>query len=224
MTDMIAKRDVVLENLVSLRKRYFDLATRQSERLDAIRIETIPTAGFVGSERAVMAEESSMIEDFAKLVGEFPEFEPMPGFVVTKVEEKSRWFRIRKTHEVLKEAEPPEMPEARLQNARLLHLLETFGEDLSNRRVALQHASYTLKRAVVGLNQAASFSCDSEGARSIERDRHGLESLVSLIDRVILDIVVAARRIESLAAARAAAAAPENAYGTEDSASLMLAG
>lgn len=224
MTDMIAKRDVVLENLVSLRKRYFDLATRQSERLDAIRIETIPTAGFMGSERAVMAEESSMIEDFAKLVGEFPEFEPMPGFVVTKVEEKSRWFRIRKTHEVLKEAEPPEMPEARLQNARLLHLLETFGEDLSNRRVALQHASYTLKRAVVGLNQAASFSCDSEGARSIERDRHGLESLVSLIDRVILDIVVAARRIESLAAARAAAAAPENAYGTEDSASLMLAG
>ena len=220
MTDSIAERNAVLDQMVALRTRYCELRRLQSERLDAITLGSVPDGVSLGVERVVMVEEQSVVDEFLRLAEAFPPHEGSDGHTVTAIQPRAGWFGLRRGQEVLVEAEAPELSEARLQDARLAHLLEGLAEDLSERRAALQHASYTIKRVVVGLNQSAEISIDEGGVRKIDRDRHGLETLVSLIERTIQDIVVDARRNDEVMDRR-----PKPAIGApETSQTLLLAG
>jgi hypothetical protein len=226
MNDTIAARDEVLSRLVDLKNTHADMMVRQAERLDGIVINDVPSMDFVKAEQEVMARLSELVSDFAQLAEGFPVFIGRPGVVVDRFEEKTRWFGFRKNHEIMREAESPDLPEARLQDARLDHILESLGGDLAKRRLALQHASYTIKRAVVGLNRAAAYSLEDGGTRLIERERHALETLVSVVDRVILEIVVSIRRLEGIAAQRDKVEQPGDAAASDlpTENALMLAG
>lgn len=216
MNETITTRDDHLGQLVALRNRYRELCGLQAERLEAISIGSPLDEIAVDVERVVMAEETSIIEEFARIVEGFPTYEGEPVRTVSTPHQKQSWFSIRRPVEVLVEEEDPSAVEARLQDARLLHIVNSLLEDLSERRASLQHASYTVKRVVVGLNQSAAYSISEVGTRKIERERHRLEVLVSLVERAISDIIVASRRIGMLA---------DPSEGTpEDSGQLKLAG
>lgn len=218
MTDTLAERDEILDQMVALRTRYAELRSLQSDRLDAITLSAVPDAVAIGVERIVMVEEIAILDEFVNLAERFPRQSGPAMQTVSSIQPRAGWFGLRKGHEVLVEVEAPELPEVRLQDARILHLLKAVSDDLSERRAALQHASYTLKRVVVGLNQSAAISIDDDAAREIERDRHGLETLVSLVDRTVQDLVVTYRRVGDLLDAR------EPKEETAHDPQLMLAG
>lgn len=198
MHETLVARDDTLNQLVELRNRYKEIRNLQSDRLDAIGIDSVPDQLAVDVEKAVMASEAWVIEEFVRLVSAFPEY---AGSAVQTVStsQKQSWFGVRRSVEVLVEAENPEAIEAKLQNSRLAHIVSAFVEELSERRASLQHASYSVKRVVVGLNQSAALSISPDSTRKIERERHGLEMLVSLVERTISEVVVSTRRIGMLA-------------------------
>ncbi|MCV9963817.1 hypothetical protein OIU34_18225 [Pararhizobium sp. BT-229] len=206
MNDMITTRDDILSHLVSLRNRYREISGLQAERLDAIAIGHVPDEIAVDVERVVMVEEASVIEEFARVVEGFPAYLGEPARTVSAPQAKQSWFPLRRQADVLVEEEDPSAAEARLQDSRLLHIVNSLSEDLSERRASLQHASYTVKRVVVGLNQSAAYAISEDGTRKIVRERHRLETLVSLVERTISEIVVASRRIGMLAESPDAAA------------------
>ncbi|MBY3433116.1 hypothetical protein HFN89_02835 [Rhizobium laguerreae] len=195
----IATRDDDLSQLVALRNRYKEICELQSGRLDAIAIGNVPDEIAVGVERMAIEEEASVIEEFARLAGEFPAYSGEGVRTVSVTPQKPSWFALRRPADVLVEEEDPSAAEARLQDSRLLHLVVSFVGDLNERRASLQHASYTIKRVAVGLNQSAAYSISEDGARKIERERHRLETLVSLVERTTAEIVVASRRVGALA-------------------------
>jgi hypothetical protein len=201
MNDMIAARDEQLSHLVALRNRYREICELQAGRLDAISIGDVPDDIAVGVERVVMVEETAVIDEFARLAGEFPVYAGEGVRTVSVTPQRQSWFPLRRQADVLVEEEDPSAAEARLQDSRLIHLIVSFTGDLNERRASLQHASYTIKRAVVGLNQSAAYSISEDGARRIERERHRLETLVSIVERTTSEIVVASRRVGSLAPA-----------------------
>jgi hypothetical protein len=199
MNDMITTRDEILSHLVSLRNRYREICRLQAERLEAVEIEHVPGEADVDVERVVMIEEGAIIEEFASIAEGFPVYGGEPTITVSTSQAKQSWFTLRRPVEILVEEEDPSVAEARLQDSRILHISGSFAEDLSERRASLQHASYTIKRAVVGLNQSAAYSISEDATRKIDRERHRLETLVSIIERTISDIVIAARRISMVA-------------------------
>jgi hypothetical protein len=201
MNDMIATRDEQLSQLVGLRNRYREICELQAGRLEAISIGDVPDDVAVGVERVVMVEETSVIDEFARLAGEFPAYAGEGVRTVAVTRQRQSWFPLRRHADVLVEEEDPSAAEARLQDSRLIHLIVSFTDDLNERRASLQHASYTIKRVVVGLNQSAAYSISEDDARKIERERHRLEMLVSLVERTTSEIVVAVRRIGALAPA-----------------------
>jgi hypothetical protein len=198
MSEMIATRDDILSQLVALRNRYREICGLQSERLDAITIGNVPDDSDLSVERLVLAEEASVIREFGDLVSGFPTLIYDPVRTVSVVLQKQSWFALRRPADILVEEEDPMAAEARLQDSRLVQLIGSMTEALTDRRASLQHASYTVKRAVVGLNQSAAYSISEDGTRKIERERHRLETLVSLIERTISEIVVASRSIGML--------------------------
>ncbi|MDW9478719.1 hypothetical protein GOB57_08380 [Sinorhizobium meliloti] len=194
MNETIATRDDHLSQLVGLRKRYREICGLQAERLEMIAIGSVPDESAVEVERLVMVEEASLIDEFARVVEGFPVYGGEPVRTVA-AQQKQSWFPLRRPIEVLIEEEDPSAAEARLQDSRLLHIVNSLSEDLSERRASLQHASYSVKRVVVGLNQSAAYSISEGDTRKIERERHRLEMLVSLVERTISEVVIASRRI-----------------------------
>jgi hypothetical protein len=199
MNEMITTRDGHLSQLIALRNRYKELCGLQADRLEAISISNTLDEMAVDIERVVMVEEASVIEEFSHIVEDFPVYGGEQVRTVATPQQRQSWFSVRRPTEVLVEEEDPSAIEARLQDSRLIHIVNTLSEDLSERRSALQHASYTIKRVVVGLNQSAAYSISEDGTRKINRERHRLELLVSLVERTISDVVVATRRIGMLA-------------------------
>lgn len=214
MEDIIAKRDEILSGLVSLRGRYREMCVLQGARLGAISIASVPDDMAVGVERAVISEETSLLAEFIRLSSEFPACEVSQTTVVSVAKPRQGWLPILRQHEVLVEEDNPAAAEARLQDDRLIHLVNAVGEDVSQRRAELQHASYIIKRAVVGLNQSVSFSISEADTRPIERERHRLEGLVSLLEQTVTALVISGRQLGALAEARSPVTTGDDAPST----------
>ncbi len=199
MEDIMASRNEILERLVTLRLKHAELIRQQSDRFEAVSISSVPDGTALDLERIALVEEAALADEFISLAEGFPaacDEAPSATVEPSYTEGKTRWFGLRRANEPPPVPVVRPFPEEMLQLRRLIHLVSCFAENMSERRLSLQHASYTLKRVVVGLNQSAAFSIDETGKRKIDRDRHGLEVLVSLVDRSTLDLVLRTRRLE----------------------------
>lgn len=223
MKDVMASRNEILERLVTLRLKHAELIGQQSDRFEAVSISSVLDGTALELERIAFVEEAALADEFISLAEGFPACEEVPSAVVeiSCTEGKSRWFGLRRASEPTVAPVVRPYTEETLQQRRLVHLVSCFADNMSERRLSLQHASYMLKRVVVGLNQSAAFSVDEIGRRKIDRDRHGLEVLVSLVDRSALELVLRARRLEAVSS-RFVATADYN--DNEETASDRLAG
>jgi hypothetical protein len=199
MNQSLATRNEVLEQLVRLKGRHATLAQLQFDRLSEVSISSVPDAVAVDLERVVIVEEQSVLEEFARLAAAFPAYVPSvpePDESETK-SDGFGWFS-RKRREPACLPESVDDRDAKLQHARLVQLLASVVESLGERRAALGHVSYLVKRAAVELNQSSAIVPDDHDARAIDRERHRLETLASMIDKTIGDVVLSSRAISDV--------------------------
>jgi hypothetical protein len=204
MKDKLLRRNAILDELVSIRSGLSRLACEHDERLASIGISLRDLSHILIMENAALLQAGGLVERFASLVGEFPALgkqEPRSKPLPKPQGRLGRWGFKAAGQTARPSADAALLAfnrEVALQDARVAHIVGAVHDFLRDRRIALQHGSYHVKKVVVSLNQAAAYLPEGEDATALHRQRHHLEMVVAGIERHSTDLVVRCRKLAGL--------------------------
>jgi hypothetical protein len=199
MSEVMTARDRILDSLVAAVVDYEKLCNDQCDRLDGFRVESTRLSEGLSSEFKVMDDEIKLIADFIDTTDRFPKADLDETVTVTEKQiVRKSWFSWPRSEEVLKEIASPVSNEVKVQDARLLHLVDLMVTHIAARRARLAETEFNLKKFAVNLNDAERISVDEGDRKQISRDRYLVEQLVSNIEARRQELIIIGRKVVML--------------------------